>query len=221
MSWTETDIELAIALIKENKNFKEIGEILNKTQNSVTKKLNKLGYKSVYNKTKTKYDKIDWVKIQKLHDDGYSYRDLIIECKLTPIAIKWGKDNGKLLFRNQKEGLKLAWKKGKYKESDKTGLNRYRQLCEFKFNVFHFPNKFDLKLIEEFGWYKAKNRGDNPNGVSRDHMYSVKEGYLNNIDPYIISHPANCMLMKHNDNNKKNINCSISLEELNNKINKW
>ncbi len=71
-----------------------------------------------------------------------------------------------------------------------------------------------MKLIELYGWYKAKNRGDNQNGVSRDHMFSIKEGFINNIDPYYLSHPANCVLMRHVDNNKKKTNSTITFSEL-------
>lgn len=76
-------------------------------------------------------------------------------------------------------------------------------------------------LIEKYGWYKAKNHGDNLNGVSRDHMYSVMEGYRNNIDYNLISHPANCKLLKQTDNVSKRDNCSITLDELNKRIFEW
>ena len=49
----------------------------------------------------------------------------------------------------------------------------------------------------------------------------VKYGFENNISPEIISHPANCRLLKHRDNNKKNIKCDITIEELLNKIKNW
>lgn len=97
----------------------------------------------------------------------------------------------------------------------------YRPSCEFKFNLSEYPNRFDFSLIEKYGWYKAKNRGNNLNGVSRDHMYSVKEGFINNVDPSIISHPANCKLLVHSDNNKKKTTSSITLEELLDRIEKW
>ena len=84
-----------------------------------------------------------------------------------------------------------------------------------------YPNEFDFSLIEKNGWYKAKNHGDNLNGVSRDHMYSIMEGFRNNIDPDIISHPANCKLLLHNDNVSKSDNCSITIDELKKRINEW
>jgi hypothetical protein len=76
-------------------------------------------------------------------------------------------------------------------------------------------------LIRKYGWYKAKNKGNNLNGVSRDHMYSVMEGYRNNVDPSIISHPANCRLIRHNDNISKLDGSTITLEELLDRIEKW
>ncbi len=106
-------------------------------------------------------------------------------------------------------------------EKYKLRLIRYRELCRFTFSLNQFPDEFDFKLIEEHGWYSAKNRGNNMGGVSRDHMYSVKEGFLNNIDPKIISHPANCRLVRQCDNASKRDSCSITLEELLKRIEEW
>ena len=52
-------------------------------------------------------------------------------------------------------------------------------------------------------------------------MISVKYGYENNIDPKIISHPANCMLLRHNDNVSKHKKCSLALAQLLEKIQIW
>ena len=91
----------------------------------------------------------------------------------------------------------------------------------FPFNIFNFPNEFNLSLIEKYGWYRAKNRGDNLNGISRDHIFSVKEGFLNQIPSEIISHPANCRLIPHPENNKKNTNCDITIDELYRRVEEW
>ncbi len=97
----------------------------------------------------------------------------------------------------------------------------YRRNCKFKFNLSDYPVEFDFELIKEHGWYKAKNRGDNLYGVSRDHIYSVKDGFLNNINPLIIAHPANCRLMLHSDNVSKYTDSDITIEELLERIKKW
>jgi len=129
-------------------------------------------------------------------------------------------------------GCVLEYKKRKRKfckiqckrSFDKRNLNEYQKYyreSQFTFNISYFQNEFDFELIKRFGWYSAKNRGNNLGGVSRDHMFSIKDGYKNNIDPKIISHPANCKLMIHNDNSKKWTNSSISLDELKKRIIEW
>lgn len=109
-----------------------------------------------------------------------------------------------------------------YKDSNVKKLKYlYKSCCQFKFSLNNFPNEFDFSLIEKYGWYKAKNRGNNLNGISRDHIYSRDKGFENLIDPYIISHPANCQLLRHNDNASKHSDCGIELESLIEKIKDW
>ena len=59
------------------------------------------------------------------------------------------------------------------------------------------------------------------NGVSRDHIISINYGFKNNILPEIISHPANCQLLRHNENISKGKKCDLILEQLINKIKEW
>lgn len=104
-----------------------------------------------------------------------------------------------------------------YNEHFKLLRNEWEQYCidcKFKFNVYDYPNQFDLKMIEQYGWYSASNRGNNINGVSRDHMFSVKQGFRKGIPPEIISHPANCQLLRHSENSSKKTKCSITIDEL-------
>ena len=89
-----------------------------------------------------------------------------------------------------------------YYQTLRTAFENYKIKSQFKFNVYDYPNYFELILIEKYGWYSPTN---NLNGVSRDHLYYVKDGFINNIDCKIISHPANCKLVLHKDNQKKNI----------------
>lgn len=97
----------------------------------------------------------------------------------------------------------------------------YRSQCAFTFNLKDFPEEFDFESIKKFGWYTAFNRGDNVNGVSRDHMLSCKEGYELLIDPYLISHPANCELIQQSKNASKSIKSSLTLEQLIERVKKW
>lgn len=110
------------------------------------------------------------------------------------------------------------------REYDRRNLSEYqiyRRECQFKFNLSDFPDEFNFTLIENHGWYKAKNKGNNLNGVSRDHMVSISYGFKNKINPNIIGHPANCELMIHNNNSKKHSKCTITLNELLLKIKEW
>ena len=104
---------------------------------------------------------------------------------------------------------------------DKTNLEIYRKKCRFNFSLNEYSNEFDFSLIKNFGWYKAKNKGDNLNGVSRDHMYSVYDGFHNGINFEIIRHPANCKLLRHSDNSSKWKKSSITIEGLKQRIDEW
>ncbi len=106
-------------------------------------------------------------------------------------------------------------------ELQKFKYNIYKKQCKFLFALNNFPNEFNFNLIKENGWYKAKNKGDNLNGVSRDHMFSVKQGFIENVNPYYISHPANCQILTQSNNASKNANCSITKEELIEKVQQW
>lgn len=97
----------------------------------------------------------------------------------------------------------------------------YRPACEFKFDINDFKEEFNFTLIEQYGWYSPSNKGNNLNGVSRDHLYSVRDGFINKVAPEIIAHPANCRLMKHSENNFKNYNSSITIDELKERIEHW
>jgi len=90
----------------------------------------------------------------------------------------------------------------------------YHPLTDFKFGLKKFEDEFDFTLIEKNGWYKAKNNGDNINGISRDHRFSVKEGFRRLINPLLLSHPANCELILNKHNQSKCDKCSIDINDL-------
>jgi len=56
-----------------------------------------------------------------------------------------------------------------------------------------------------------------PTGVCKyqlDHIYSIRHGFENNVDPSVIAHTANLRMLWHIDNKSKHIRCDITLEEL-------
>ena len=97
---------------------------------------------------------------------------------------------------------------------NRTAFENYKAKCLFTFDIFDYPEYFDLSLIKEHGWYSPSNKGNNLDGVSKDHKYSVKQGFIDSIDPYYISHPANCDLILHRQNQKKRTKCSLTFEDL-------
>lgn len=103
---------------------------------------------------------------------------------------------------------------------------QYYSAARFKFNVYCYPDEFDLSLIEQHGWYtcpglKRKGQPKNTLGVSRDHIISVSYGFANNIDPKIISHPANCRIIPHSENKRKSTKCDLTVDQLLEKIKIW
>jgi hypothetical protein len=108
-----------------------------------------------------------------------------------------------------------------YTEKNKEPFLLYRQKCNFDFKFEDYPDKFDLKLVEHYGWYSPSNKGNNLNGISKDHMVSVRTGFELGIDPSIIKHPANCKLMPHRENQTKREKSSITINELLERIKYW
>lgn len=96
-----------------------------------------------------------------------------------------------------------------YSESSKSGF-------KFTFNVYHYPALFNLASLTEVGWFSPGGKAGkwNPNGLSRDHKISVNDAIKNNYNPYYITHPLNCEIMPHSQNNKKKTNSSLTYSEL-------
>lgn len=108
-----------------------------------------------------------------------------------------------------------------YNKKNTIPYQRYKGLANFKFNLADYPDEFDFALVKEHGWYSPTNKNNNLGGVSRDHMFSVREGFEMGINPEIISHPANCRLMIHTDNISKNKKSIITIEDLLDRIKKF
>lgn len=131
------------------------------------------------------------------------------------------KDCNKELDKRNKTGFCFSCYKNHHSKKPINNLQDYRNKCRFGFALSDYPKEFDFSLIEKYGWYSASNRGNNLQGVSRDHILSVKYGWENKVDSAIVKHPANCQLMPHNKNVSKHSKSSLSLEELKIKISLW
>lgn len=115
----------------------------------------------------------------------------------------------------------------KYCDGCTPNIRHYRSRAAFTFNVYEFPGEFDLRLIVDNGWYSPTGRSGrrskplNLEGVSRDHLYTIADGFNNRIDPALLAHPANCALVLHHQNNRKKARSSITLEVLKERIVSW
>lgn len=116
----------------------------------------------------------------------------------------------------------------KYCSACSPNIRHYRSRASFKFNVYEYPDEFDLNLVTSLGWYSptgrnGKNRTHlNLNGASRDHLFTVSDGFHLGVDPTLLAHPANCEVVSHAENSSKARRRSrITLEELHRRIAEW
>ena len=153
------------------------------------------------------------IKLIGNHNSNRKHKPLIkIKCKYC-----------KKIFETKYENQKYCSHKchDNYRRTSNSEYINYKAKCQFKFGLSNYSDEFDFTLIEKYGMYKAKNRGNNLNGVSRDHIISIKYGFKNNIPTEMIAHPANCQLLKQSENASKYKKCGMTINELKNKINKW
>jgi hypothetical protein len=66
-------------------------------------------------------------------------------------------------------------------------------------SMVSYLSEDDLKLFSEHGFYSSSNK----NGYVRDHIVSRKVGWLFDLPPELLRHPANLQLISHSSNIKK------------------
>jgi hypothetical protein len=236
MKWTEEKDDELKKLVSEGDRYLEIAKTMGVTYRSIMNRANRLGIKTVY------YKKTTCLNCGNLFEGLITHNRKF--CNNSCAAMFNNK--GRVVTEEQKQKVReklIKPKKEKIKEpkscrfckeNEVTEKHKvicngcknkfykfYKPLCVFDFNIKDCVDKFDLTIVNENGWYSPKNKGNNLNGVSKDHMYSVRDGFINNVDPEIIRHPANCKLLLHSENNKKNYNSSITIEELKERIKNW
>jgi hypothetical protein len=239
MKWTDDKIEKLTKLVESGGRPAEIAEILGVSLKSINLKMYRLGLKVIYTTTTSckncgnsfesysrekrmfcsKSCSATFNNSSREHSEDTKQK---ISDKLKVIPRKRKKKHTTNRICKICNELTVVQKHKSICENCKTDYYQfYRHECNFKFSVFDYPNEFDLDLIEVHGWYSPSNKRNNLNGVSKDHMYSVMDGYKNKVSSEIISHPANCKLMLYSDNSRKKDNSSITLEDLLKKISHW
>lgn len=166
-----------------------------------------------------------WKDIQLHYDEGMSLRELQEKFRISFNSFNKAKHLKLFSPRDLSSAMKINILKNPRDYSEvrnkRTDFANYRADCSFKFVLSDFPDEFNFQLIKIYGWYKPKNKGDNLNGVSRDHAVSVRYGFDHGLPVTHLAHPANCVLMRHSDNVTKYIKNSMSYEGLIKRINSW
>lgn len=54
-----------------------------------------------------------------------------------------------------------------------------------------------------------------------DHIYSIRDGFINNVEPSILAHPTNLRMLLYRDNIVKSSNSEITLDSLYLRIKEW
>ena len=103
-------------------------------------------------------------------------------------------------------------------DGSQAGVNYtlYKRDCSF--NFFDLRKVQGSELIDQLGWYDPIV---NKTGCARDHQFTISEGFRLGIDPWLISHPANCRIITQRENAIKHTKSSITLEELIARIYCW
>ena len=155
------------------------------------------------------------IKSNEVKDRMLSYNLNPNKCRYCTSIIEY-KMRNKKIFCNSSCSARYRCKQNNSLITDEKRL--YWMKCEFKFSPYSYPAIPGYTLLLEKGLY---NNNTNIDGISRDHMYSIANGWKNKIDPTIISHPANCNLIPQQENRIKWINCSITYQELLERINRF
>lgn len=136
----------------------------------------------------------------------------------TKIRMAWSRGLTKYTdSRIEKHASKIRGKR-KIKDEEKIAYLEYREKCAFNFTGFDISKIKGYELLKKHGMY---HKNKNKDGVVRDHRISIWYGWINKIDPSLISHPANCEFVFHKHNASKGIACSINLECLKEEMKSW
>lgn len=130
----------------------------------------------------------------------------------TSQTIKAGLASGKIT-----PGVPPSRKGKRYRveQEDFMDYKTYRRAARFR--ISDFTNIQGYSLVESHGWYDTTDTSM----ASKDHMFSVKDGWLNKISPELIAHPANCQIIPFKENRNKSDQSCITLAELYDRIKNW
>jgi hypothetical protein len=114
-------------------------------------------------------------------------------------------------------GRKVIWSEESKKRYVQKGIEagrfwkpddpEYLEFKKYRRKVYYWTSKNDLTQLEHH-----EKRGKL--GYHLDHMYSITEGFKDNVAPKIIGSIYNLRFIDHKENCSKGTKCSITLEKL-------
>lgn len=179
-------------------------QVIPKQYHAITRILNKDS--PTYGDLKMFRDRIHYM----IHNEDYSPKEIQsrLDIQYSDFGMFIKKCLGIQLKSCKEANISYAVKSGKRVSSEK---HEYYKSCAFKFDPYGYPDIPGYSLLLEYGIYHPQK---NPNGVCRDHMISKEYGWRNKISADLISSPHNCQFLSNLDNVKKNSACSITTEDL-------
>jgi hypothetical protein len=162
-------------------------------------------------------------------------RDFVIEKMTTPLIRFWqsGENEEKIRIARDKRRLTMDSKT----EEEKRNIEKKKLITKYNMTSEMiekwYLNKSSREAYYEIVWrvsnisYNYYKHVIDPNCLRGstggeiyhlDHIYSIMQGFVNEICPTIIGHACNLQILTGDENIKKSANCWISLEELNESI---
>jgi len=135
-----------------------------------------------------------------------------VSAKRKSSMLKIGADGKTTFQRMYDKQHETKVKKGIFVPRDKmTAKQRYHSEC------WRITRSNDLSKLPNF---HLRGKNGNPGAFQIDHKISISYGFLHGISPSVIGHFCNLEMIPWESNVKKNYRCSISLEELSDRISK-
>lgn len=94
-------------------------------------------------------------------------------------------------------------------------LKTIPEFIKYRRKVLWVTNQQEIQALQNFD---KRGKAGQPGAYNLDHKYSIIEGFKNNIEPKVIGNIHNLEMLPWKDNVKKHKKCSITLDELINKI---
>lgn len=221
------DIEKIKKLYREGKTLSELGDMFKVDRNTIRYHLKKHGVPIRARKEVNQQRKID------ISIESILYLINVEKMLVTEVAKYFGVSRATIGKRLKEAGLNLKNHKNQrerqsefMKENNPVpkGCSRDEKLVEklVKYKEKSLQNKietFNPKSFKEyarFARYLAyKEYGlKTPNGMNIDHIYSLQDGYRDNVPVDIISHKENLRLIPEKENLEKGSSSLICLDEL-------